>query len=179
MAYNYSPWLLTVNADVVEKLVRLADDHGQFKVAYESPDEARLFRHKISELLACLARNRPNLAYVRRDVRTWITYDGKYNVNVGVPKPSQRIRGYRPQPIVIGATESQLGGLLITEEITAENWQPIALKLAAAKISDIQMVTFERPPEQAGVDYIANALAPEFEVKQREPQLVLQRVSRT
>lgn len=178
MAYNYSTWLLTANEELVKKLIGLADNRGQASQTFELAEQARAFRYQISELLANLARNRPTFAYVRTAVRTWITYEGeRYKVNVGVP--TGPIGGAKPRAAAFVATTTQSGDLIISEEITPETWTPISVKLAAAKVGDTNTITFHHPPEPAGIEFIANALAPEFEVIQATPHLIFRRVSRT
>lgn len=178
MAYNYSRAYLMANEDMLRKLIQLADTDQQGEAPFDDPGKAQAFQFKVNNLLASLAVNHPGRAYVRRKVRTWIAGRGdKTIVVVGVPTPGLTLRGAKPNPIELRPVETA-GVLTVQEEITASNWPAIGIKLVKAKSSNETVrIVFIHPPDQGGIEYIAEKLAPEFQVMHTQPTMVLERVA--
>lgn len=185
MAYNYSPWLLEANKELVDYLIQLAQTGEQAQAVFDDADSARTYRLKVLELLANLARNRPELAHLRGKIRTNIKFEGeRYAVIVGVLRPEQKLRGARPQlPAGITADTTVYGvELRIIDEITQASWATIGPQLAAArgyadagsdKAPDRIILTVLPPPE--GIEALAEMLLPFYEVRSTKPHLIFER----
>lgn len=182
MAYNYSPWLLEANKELVTRLVNLANTKGQASRTFETADQARQWRLRISELLANLARNRANLAYVRATVRTWIRFSGEmYTVFVGVPAATDRLKGAPPKlPIATVVQEGYLGErLIIAEPITNEIWHNglnakiIAILLGQVAIDYIE-VTY--PMGKGDMEILDGIIREQFTIARTTPTIIWERI---
>lgn len=177
--YNYSPWLLEANKDLVNYLMNLSEQGGQAEVTFDSYEEARNYRLKILEILANITRNKPELARLRAPLRTSIGWKGeRYVVKVGVPKAAERLKGAKPKlPLAATMAAHEFGIRLVIEEIiTAENWPDIAVKLAAAKQKvEVDYIIFTHPPDTKGVAFIAEQMEPQYQVLQTKPHLILEK----
>lgn len=167
MGYNYSPYLLRVHRDLVDNLINLAETRQYQRHEYTDTVEAQRARHLINNLLSSLARHQPKLAWVRRDVRTWMRYeDGLWVMHVGVPPEGMPIHGAPPKPLTLpgSATPVQPTSRVLTlDAITRENVAEAMMQIAKAKedgrITEVKIIN---PPDAAGVAYLTERLAPEF-----------------
>lgn len=179
--YNYSPAFLKANEVLVRKLVDLARDGGIAQAKFEDYNDARSYRVLVLNLKRSLALNHPDMAYVHNAIRTEITRDdaGWWVINIGaieVPGRRKKLRGARYEMVDLKAQPAANKVLTIQEEITAENWPDIGVRLAAAKVGqDITVVVFNHPPVEDGIKFIAGQLAPQFTIKQSKPTLVFER----
>lgn len=169
MSYNYNPAFLIINREVVARLVALANSREHTVYRFIDPHEATKVRFKINNILTSLAINRPIMAWVRREIRTWVRYEeGTWCLYVGVPPEDVVVRGAKPKPITLpdeGSTmvEKAAQPTLTIEAVTRENVSEALLRLAEAKTNQrVKLVQITNPPNQKGVDYISEKLAPEF-----------------
>lgn len=180
MAYNYSPWHLTTNEDTVRWLVQLARDDEAGMKAFTSWKDAKHWREDILGLLACLAYNQPEMAWVKNRLRTWIdrTDDGLVMVGVGPEeKAGRKLRGPRPRAIEAGSLESQT--LVIQEIATMQDYLRLGSLLTSTAKQTQAKVMIPPPPE--GIEAIRGIFNAEtgrrFEVLSVEPHLLLQVVN--
>lgn len=189
--YNYSPLFLKAHEELVNRLIDLAKS-GQVAVAkFDGHQEARNYRVLILNLKRSLAINQPNLAFVHNQLRTAISRDetGWWLVNVGnadtltVMKGGkrQKVRGAH-QLMVETRQESTFSSpdrvLGIQEEITKDNWETIAVRLSVAKVNiQTEKIIIAKPPDERGIEFIADKMSPEFKLVSRSPMMVLERIA--
>lgn len=186
MAYNYSKFYLNANADLVQKLVQLAKDKAYAQATFERPEDAGAFRFKVSNLLASLALNQPDMAWVRRDVRTWIKIDtlGRWEVNIGIPPMGVQIRGSKPSSLAATVlTQAKPVDEMprifeVADDITKDNFPTIWMKVMAATAREsVEFIHFTRYPGADATAWIARELDPRgFEMIESAGRLVLKRV---
>jgi hypothetical protein len=185
MAYNYSPWLLEANKELVLHLVNLANTKGQASRTFETADQARQWRLRISELLANLARNRPQQAYVRATVRTWIRFAGEqYVVFVGVPAATDKLRGAPPGlPVAAVMQQSTYGSrFVISEQITNEIWHAglsakiIAIVAGVEAGADVDYIEVTYPMLTGDMELLSNVLGPQFSIIRTKPTIMWERM---
>lgn len=177
VAYNYRREYLMANEELLRKLINLADTDMQGEAEFADPGKAQAFQFKVNNLLASLASNHPGRAYVRKKVRTWVTARGDRTIVViGVPAPGHVLRGARPLPIEVKPREIE-GILTIPGDVTA-NWPMVGVKLAAAKHSqDVRRIVLLAPPNEDGIKFISDHMAPEFQLVSSGPPMVLERIA--
>ena len=162
MGYVMSREFLLAHKDLILKFIDLADNGGAVAFRCADPQELTELRYKINNLLRCFASWHPNQAYVRAAIRTWVSYDTTIKSHLlHVGNPPHQLRGRKPDTI------TALGGrvasvVVITDEITAANYQDVMLRLSTAVHNKAPTITIEQPPNEAGVDYLSDKLAPDY-----------------
>ena len=175
MGYNYRQELLIANKKLVEDLIKLADDRAYGEATFDRAEDAAKYQYLVNNLLRVLGFYYPGLAYVRNTIGTSVILkEGKMTIRVGPIGPGRR---GRPPERLIQAQREEQGEIIITSEITEDTWMMIAIKLAAAKENpETRRIILAIPPAQPeGIQFIAEKLAPEFDLIATKPRMILER----
>ena len=164
MGYNMKREFLLIHKELVNKFIELADSNGMASYLCETPQEASDTRYLFNNLLASLAAWEPSKAYVRKIIRTQLSFDegtGGTILNIGVPVAG--LKGRKPKVITPRQTVGTATAPPLTIDIiTPENGTDVMFKLAQAKVDSVQTITFNTPPDATGIEFLTERLMPEY-----------------
>ena len=127
MTYDYSLGYLQRNAEMVAKLIRVANTGEVLAVDFDDWAKLRYYQQQVHSLLANISKNVQDYADIRQKVRCWTEHmpDGAMRLNVGLPKhkvtgrpPGMAAEKWKAQyvPAEIAGGEYNHPGVIVGQE---------------------------------------------------------------